>query len=99
MWRGWATPANADLYEEHFTSSVEHHLQSVPGFVRAELLRRREQDLIELVALTVWDTLDAIRAFAGDAYEVAVVEPEARRVLQRFEETVVHYEVQRSVTV
>jgi hypothetical protein len=45
------------------------------------LLRRDHDDAAELLVITKWDSLDAIRAFAGDSPEVAVVAPEARAVL------------------
>ena len=48
---------------------------------------------IEFLVLTLWDSMDAVRAFAGDQPERAVVEPEARAALVRFESTVAHYEV------
>jgi len=96
MWHGWATPANADAYEEHFESTVQEHLRGVPGFRRAELLRRVANDEVEFIAVTLWDTLDAVRDFAGAAYDRAVVEPEAERVLSRFDSTVLHFHVSRS---
>jgi heme-degrading monooxygenase HmoA len=48
---------------------------------------------IEFLVLTLWESMEAIRAFAGDQPELAVVEPEARAALVRFDSTVVHYEV------
>jgi heme-degrading monooxygenase HmoA len=50
-------------------------------------------DEVEFLVLTLWESMEAIRAFAGDQPERAVVEPEARAALVRFETTVAHYEV------
>ena len=46
-----------------------------------------------LSTLTLWESLDAVRAFAGQDYEMAVVPAEARKLLGRFDERSVHYEV------
>ena len=93
VWRGWARPEFADRYEVHYRSEVLEHLQGVEGFVGARLLRREVgEEEVEFVSLTFFDDLAAVQAFAGPAYEMAVVEEPARRVLSRFEETVAHYE-------
>jgi heme-degrading monooxygenase HmoA len=92
VWRGWARPELADQYEVHYRSEVLEHLQGVAGFVGARLLRRQAGDEVEFVSLTFFDDLDAVRGFAGSAYETAVVAAPARKVLSRFEETVAHYE-------
>jgi heme-degrading monooxygenase HmoA len=93
IWRGWATPANADAYEEHFRTSVQTELRGVEGFVEAQLLRRADGEEIEFLAITYWDSIEAVRRFAGEEYEVAVVAPHAREVLSHFEDRVAHYEV------
>jgi heme-degrading monooxygenase HmoA len=92
MWRGWALAERAHEYERHYRSEVLSVLQGVPGFAGARLLRRTTGSEIEFVSLTFFDGLDAVRAFAGPDYEVAVVADEARRVLTRFDDHVSHYE-------
>jgi heme-degrading monooxygenase HmoA len=93
VWRGWARPEDADAYEAHYRSEVMDHLQGVDGFVEARLLRRPVGDEVELVSLTFFDDLDAVRRFAGPGYETAVVADAAREVLVRFDETVTHHDV------
>jgi heme-degrading monooxygenase HmoA len=92
MWRGWAPAEVADRYDAHYRSEVLEHLQGVPGFLGARLLRRTVGDEVEFVSVTYFEDLDAVRAFAGEAYETAVVAGPAREVLSRFEATVAHYE-------
>lgn len=92
-WRGWASAANADAYQQHFAGDVLGHLRQLGGFRGAELWRREEEGETEFVAVTRWDSIEAVRAFAGSDHELAVVEPEARRVLDRFDERCLHYEV------
>jgi len=62
------------------------------GFHGAYLFRADGTKEVEFVTVTLWDSLDAVRTFAGDDYELAVVPPEARRLLSRFDERSRHYE-------
>jgi mannose-6-phosphate isomerase-like protein (cupin superfamily) len=94
-WRGWAnSPAQADAYLAHFEDAVKPKLEGVEGFVDATLERVQDEDgRTELVVITRWESMDAIRAFAGDDVDVAVVEPEARAVLADFDARVRHIEL------
>jgi heme-degrading monooxygenase HmoA len=92
MWRGWTRSDEADRYEQHYRSEVLPTLRQVPGFRGARLLRRTVGEETELVSLTFFDNLDAIRGFAGTDHETAVVAEEARKVLVRFDARVCHYE-------
>jgi heme-degrading monooxygenase HmoA len=58
-----------------------------------ELLRRAADGEVEFVTLMRFDSLAAVRAFAGADYERAVVPPAARALLSRFDERSLHYEV------
>ena len=93
VWRGWAAGEAADRYERHYNSEVASTLRQVPGFRGARLLRRDADGETEFVSITFFDDLDAIRAFAGEDYETAVVAGEAREALSRFEDRVLHYDV------
>jgi heme-degrading monooxygenase HmoA len=93
VWRGRAADAGAaDAYEQHFRLEVLPELERLDGFRGASLLRRADGDAVEFVALTRFTTLDAVRSFAGDDYERAVVAPAARELLVDFDERVVHYD-------
>jgi len=93
IWHGWTVPENADAYEALLRSEVLPGIDRVEGFRGAHLLRRDAGDEVEFVTLTVFDSLEAVRAFAGEDYEVAVVPPEARKLLARFDERSEHYEI------
>jgi heme-degrading monooxygenase HmoA len=92
-WRGTAAQSNADAYPKHFCDNVLPELRLVPGFVGAQLSRRELVGKIEFLVLTKWESLDAIRAFAGADVEKAVVEPNAVAALVGFDTTVRHYQV------
>ena len=93
MWRGWAPSATADDYQRHYESEVSGHLRSVDGFRGARLLRQDDGHEVMFTSITFFAGLDAVRAFAGDDYERAVVETEARRALSRWDERVSHHDV------
>ena len=93
LWRGRAKGANAAAYLRHFTETVTPELKTLSGHRGAWLLRREVEGETEFLALTLWESLDAIKAFAGDAVETAIVEPEARAVLSDFDAAARHYEV------
>jgi heme-degrading monooxygenase HmoA len=92
-WHGWATSTSADDYERHYRSTVGEHLRSIPGFVEARLLRSVQGDEVLFTSVVTFTDMAAVRAFAGERPEVAVVEEEARRALVRWDETVLHHEV------
>ena len=94
-WRGWATPEGADAYERYFRDTLAPELEGIPGFAGAHLLRRddRENGEVELVTITWFGSLDAVRRFAGEAYEQAVVSDHARSLLTRRETTCQHHEL------
>jgi heme-degrading monooxygenase HmoA len=92
-WRGYGAVAEAQAYPRHLLHSVRPKLEQLSGFRGLYLLRRRDAAEIEFLVLTLWDSMDAVRAFAGEQPELAVVEPEARAALVRFDSMVTHYEV------
>jgi heme-degrading monooxygenase HmoA len=93
LWHGWARPENADAYERLLRSEVLPGIQRIAGHRGAFLLRRERDGRVEFVTMTLFDDLDAVRAFAGDDYELAVVPPAARALLDEFEERSAHFEV------
>ena len=93
IWRGWAPLVTADDYQRHYQTEVSEHLHAVSGFRGARLLRHQDGAEVMFTSITFFGSLDAIRGFAGDDYEVAVVEEAARRALSRWDERVSHHEV------
>lgn len=92
-WRGRVTRSRADDYAKHFREKVVPELRTVPGFVGAQLGQRPMSDQVEFLVLTRWQSMEAVRAFAGPDVDRAVVEPEAVAALDDFDDTVQHYEV------
>jgi heme-degrading monooxygenase HmoA len=92
-WRGRARRSQADAYPRHFRGRVISELREVPGFMGAQLSRRDVDGGVEFLVLTQWQSMDAIRGFAGTEVDKAVVEPGAAAALVEFDERVRHYEV------
>ncbi len=95
IWHGRTTPSNADAYEallksEIFTGIQDRH---IPGYRGIQLFRRDLDHEVEFVTVMWFDSLDAVRTFAGEEYEAAVVPPKARALLARFDPRSQHYEV------
>jgi heme-degrading monooxygenase HmoA len=95
IWHGWTTPQNADKYEtllkeEIFVGIQDQHIR---GFNGIQLLRRSVDDEVEFVTIMIFESLDAVREFAGEDYELAVVPEKARKLLSRFDERSQHYEI------
>jgi len=95
VWHGWTTPANADPYEQLLRSEIFEGIvaRKITGFRGIDLLRRSLSDSVEFTTIMWFDSLDAVREFAGTDYEVAVVPPRARALLQRYDARSAHYDV------
>lgn len=95
VWHGWTTPANADAYERLLREEVFRTIagRAIAGYHGIELLRRAEGDEVGFVTLMWFESLDAVRAFAGTDYEQAVVPAAACALLTRYDARSAHYEV------
>ena len=92
-WRGYAAVTDEETYPRHLLQTVRPKLETIAGFRGLYLLRRRTAGEVEFQVLTLWESMEAIRDFAGPDLERAVVEPEAEEALVRFDTRVRHYEV------
>lgn len=92
MWHGWTTPENAEAYETLLRTQILPRIRQAPGCREIRLFRRGRGAEVEFVTLLLFDSLDAVKAWAGDHYETAVIPPEARKLLKRFRQQSRHYE-------
>jgi hypothetical protein len=92
LWRGWTTIESADAYERFLESELFPSMRDIAGFLGADLLRRTERDEVAFVTLTRFESLDAVRAFAGEHYETPVLEPQALALLSRYDEKALHFD-------
>jgi len=92
VWHGWTTRDNANAYETLLRNEVLPGIHRVSGFKGAQVLRRDLGDEVEFVTITLFDSLEAVKEFAGEDYEAAVILPEAHRLLSHFDARSAHYE-------
>jgi heme-degrading monooxygenase HmoA len=95
IWHGWTRHENADAYERLLRSEIFTGIakRSIKGYRGIHLLRRNIGEDVEFVTIMWFDSMEAVRAFAGEDYEGAVVPPMARRLLSKFDSRSAHYEV------
>jgi hypothetical protein len=101
VWHGWTAPDNADAYETLLKDEIFVGIaaRQIAGYRGIHLLRRDLEDEVEFVTVMWFDSLQAVRTFAGEDYEVAVVPPAARALLSRFDARSGHYEVKAALKV
>lgn len=94
IWRGWTTHENAAAYQTLLQTEVLPGIASrqVKGYRGAHLLRRDLETEVEFVTILWFETMDAVREFAGSCYEAAVVLSKARALLSRFDDRAAHYQ-------
>jgi heme-degrading monooxygenase HmoA len=93
MWRGSAIRERADDYVKHLQQSVVPELRQIDGFKGIYLLRRNLPDDVEFVVMTLWESMEAIRKFAGENPEVAVVASAAQVLFREYDPIVKHFEI------
>ncbi len=93
LWQGYTTPENADAYEAFIRIEVFPKLSEVRGFLGGKLLRRNLFQEVEFVALSHFDSLESVRAAAGDEFGYVIIPETGRKLLSRFDQRVAIYEV------
>jgi heme-degrading monooxygenase HmoA len=92
-WRGWTKLQDADAYEKLLKERVLPGLKKIQGYMGGYILRHDSGEESEFVVVNLFESLEAVRQFAGPSYAVPVFEPEAKRLLCKFETVATHYEV------
>jgi heme-degrading monooxygenase HmoA len=95
IWHGYTNSEDADVYESLLKEEIFVGIRGrrIPGFREIQIFRRDFGPEVEFVTVMWFDSLDAVRVFAGPDHEAAVVPPKARALLTRFDGRSQHYEV------
>jgi heme-degrading monooxygenase HmoA len=93
IWHGYTKPGHADTYESMLKPELLPGISKVKGYRGSYLLRRETGNEIEFVTIVLWDSIDDIRAIAGEDYETAVLPEERRQYLTRYDAKSAHYEI------
>jgi heme-degrading monooxygenase HmoA len=95
IWHGYTNHENADAYEkllrdEIFRGITNRHIE---GYKNIQLLRRNINDEVEFITIMLFESIEAVKIFAGKDYEKAVVPDKAKALLKRFDKVSQHYEL------
>lgn len=93
IWRGVTRLADKDTYYDYLLKTGLSEYKDTKGNRGVRVLRRAYDDKVEFLLITLWDSWDAIKNFAGDDYEKAVYYPEDKKFLLELDPQVTHYEV------
>jgi len=93
IWKARAAPERASEYAAYLQATVVAELAAIRGYRGVTLLERDRDHLVEVTVITWWDSIEAVRAFAGEAVETAVVHDTAARMLVDFDRDVAHHRV------
>ena len=94
IWRGWTSQHNAQDYQDLLTNEIFPGIaaRQIPGYRGVSLLRRNVDNEVEFSTIMWFDSIEAVKAFAGPHYETAVVPIKARALLARFDTTSAHFD-------
>ena len=92
-WKGIARVEEAENYIRHLQTKTFPHVMEMAGFIRATILKRPVDKGMEFLIVTVWDSIESIKQFAGGQVEVANVPPEARKMMVEYDPFARHYEI------
>jgi len=93
VWYGYTLPENADAYERLLKPELLPGISKVPGYRGSYLLRREKGEEVEFITILLFESLDNIRAVAGEDYETAVVPENRQKFLVHWDAKAAHYQV------
>ena len=96
IWRGAVRQEDGDVYEQYIRDTGVAEYKATAGNLGVTMMRRQVGDRTEFMLLSLWESLDAVKAFAGEDYEEGVYYPEDDRYLVERDEKSSHWEVTAS---
>ena len=95
LWHGWTKRADAKAYEEMLRDEIFSSIaaRKIDGYRGAELFIREDDDEVEFVTLLRFDSMDAVKEFAGADTSKPVIFPKAEALLTRMDERSRHYRI------
>jgi heme-degrading monooxygenase HmoA len=95
-WRGWTRRDDADRYFEYLANTGVRDIETTPGNRGVLLVRREVGGRTEFLFTSLWDSLEAVKGFAGPDPERAVFYPDDDAFLVEKDEHIDHWEVLRA---
>lgn len=93
VWHGRTRPEDAEAYENMLKPELLPGIGKVKGYQGSYLLRRNVGGEVEFNTIILWDSIDAVRNFAGPDYETSIIPEERRRLLSQHDAKAAHYEI------
>ena len=95
IWHGWTIHQNALVYEKLLKTEVFPSIENkkVKGYRKISLLKRIHKEEVEFITIMLFDDLKAVKDFAGEDYEKSYVPEKARKILARYDESSLHYDI------
>jgi len=97
IWHGWTKTVDAPAYEDMLRNEIFPGIASrnITGYGGAEFFTRQDGDEVEFVTVLRFDSMDAVKEFAGPDEEKPVIYPKAESLLIRMDERSQHYRIAR----
>lgn len=101
IWHGWTSPGNADAYESLLKKEIFVNIgnKNIKGYKGIDLLRRSTGNEAEFITIMWFDSIEAVKEFAGEDFEKCVVPENAKALLLRYDLISQHYEVKEAVDI
>jgi heme-degrading monooxygenase HmoA len=96
LWHGRTLTAKADDYEIYLQASGVKKILATDGNHGVEVLRRTDGTQTDFIVISYWESIEAVKRFAGADYQRAVILPRDGEFLIDVAPEVVHYEVVRA---
>jgi len=95
IWHGYTTKKNANTYQKLLESEIFVGIKNrnIPGYKGIQLLRKEMESETEFITIMWFESIEAVKKFAGENFEKAVVPDKAQKVLSHFDKTSQHYNV------
>ena len=97
VWRGITAADKADAYIAYLRETALSDYAKAPGNCGVTVFKRIQGEHAEIVLLSMWESMDAVRAFAGGNPDRSVLYPEDENYLLEMEPLVRHYEVVEAI--
>lgn len=94
QWKGIARINEADRYIKHLKTDTFPTLKKIKGFQSVSILTVKRLNGVEFLIVTEWESIEAIKHFAGDDIEVAVVPEIVQSMMIEYDKTCRHYEIE-----
>ena len=91
MWHGRVPRDKAEAYRDFLVRRAVPDYESVKGNLGVEILMRENDGVVDFLVLSYWESMEAVKNFAGEDYEKAKYYDEDKNFLLEFEPNVQHY--------